>query len=456
MSNLDNELKKYYANAKESIKNGNYEKALEYYLTIIKYEPNNGVILNEIGICYFSLSRHKEAIDYFYKVLKIKPLSDVFNNIGVCFVNSKQYKLAEAHYLKSYNLDNNDKSKSALGNLYYYTKQYEKSIAFYEKVNNKMPVDFYNMSSPYLSKKDFKKGFEFYENRLKSNNVNAQTGLKERVDIPQIPYWNGIDKCNRLLVVYEQGIGDNIQYFRFIIELSKRNPDLKIDYFCKYIIAHIFNSYENIEIVNTVTILNYDYMIYIMSLPKILHLSEIKPNTEEYIKIKDDKLLLLKNKLQDLKKFKVGFVYSGLLSSFIEKYVPLNEFEKLCELDIDLICIQKNQENNSDLISIKQKSNFHLFDIDEEVPFEDTIHILKNIDLLITVDTYIVHLAGVLNIETRLLLGYSEWRWSNEETTYWYNSVKLIRTDNEHKELKDLIHVVKEELQKKLQNEQNE
>ena len=452
MSSLENELKKNYSYAQESIKNGNYAKALDYYLNIIKYEPNNGVILNEIGICYFNLSRHKEAVDYFYKVLKIKPLSDVYNNVGACFVNSKQYKLAEAHYLKSYNLDNNDKSKSALGNLYYYMKQYEKSISFYEKVNNKMPADFYNMSFPYLSKKDFKKGFEFYENRLKSNNVNAQTGLKERVDIPQIPYWNGIDKCNRLLVVYEQGIGDNIQYFRFIVELSKRNPDLKIDYFCKDIIANIFNSYENIQIIKTVNTLNYDYMIYIMSLPKILHLSEIKPNNEEYIKIKDDKLLLWKNKLQDLKKFKVGFVYSGLLSSFIDKYVPLNEFEKLCELDIDLICIQKKQENNSDLLSIKQRSNFYLFDIDEEVPFEDTIHILKNIDLLITVDTYIVHLAGVLNIETLLLLGYSEWRWSNEETTYWYNSIKLIRTDKDHKELKDLICVVKDEVQKKIQN----
>jgi ADP-heptose:LPS heptosyltransferase len=185
-----------------------------------------------------------------------------------------------------------------------------------------------------------------------------------------------------------------------------------------------------------------------------MNLSEIKPNTEEYIKINDDKLLLWKNKLDGLKKYKVGFVYSGLLSSFIEKHIPLNEFEKLCDLDIELICIQKNEEKerDKDFLSIKQKPNFHLFDIDVEVPFEDTIHMLKNIDLLVAVDTYIVHLAGVLNIETWLLLGYSEWRWSNEKTTYWYDSVKLIRTDNEHKELKDLIYVVKDELQKRLQN----
>jgi ADP-heptose:LPS heptosyltransferase len=90
----------------------------------------------------------------------------------------------------------------------------------------------------------------------------------------------------------------------------------------------------------------------------------------------------------------------------------------------------------------------HSFDIDVDTPFEDTIHILKNIDLLITIDTYIVHLAGILNVKTWLLLGYSEWRWSNNETkTYWYNSVELIRRKPEENELKDMIPRVKSKLE---------
>jgi hypothetical protein len=57
-----------------------------------------------------------------------------------------------------------------------------------------------------------------------------------------------------------------------------------------------------------------------------------------------------------------------------------------------------------------------------------------------------VHLAGIMNIKTWLLLGISEWRWSDDEhKTYWYNSVELIRTKNEEK-LSDLIIIVKEKL----------
>jgi ADP-heptose:LPS heptosyltransferase len=90
------------------------------------------------------------------------------------------------------------------------------------------------------------------------------------------------------------------------------------------------------------------------------------------------------------------------------------------------------------------------YDIDIEKPFEDTIHLLQNLDLLISIDTYIVHLAGVLNVKTWLLLGISEWRWSDDESsTYWYDSVELIRA-KEGADLKDVLQVVKNKLRDQL------
>jgi ADP-heptose:LPS heptosyltransferase len=448
----------YYKNAQESIKKLDYEKAIEYYLNIISYEPNNINVLNEIGTCYFNLSNYKEAMTYFYKLLKNREISIVYNNIGNCFANMKKYKLAEINFLKSYNIDNNDDSKKALGTIYYYMKKYDASLQFLKEIKNIDSHVLHSMSLVYLSKKNFKKGFELYENRLVKNDINRQTGSKDRVELPEIPFWNGKEKCNRLLVVYEQGIGDNIQYFRFIIELSNKYPNMNITYFCKSTLTHIFKKYENITIIdklNNIDMLKYEYKVFIMSLPKILKLSNIEPNKDLYINVDNNKLIYWKDKLNHLKKFKVGFVYNGLLTSFIEKYIPLNEFEKLCDLDIDLICIQKKNEIENDLLKINFKDNMHIFNIDVDVPFDDTIHILKNIDLLITIDTYIAHLAGVLNVETWLLLGYSEWRWSNDETkTYWYNSVELIRRHDkeEYSELKDLIYKVKDKLQDKIKN----
>lgn len=427
---------------------------IDCYIKIIKIEPNNIIILNQIGICYFNSSQNKLAIHYFNKTLQIKELPDIYCNIGKCYINLIDYKLAEINFLKAYNLNNNFIiSLISLGQLYYYIKNYDKSILFNKKaLNNKeITIDTinqvkYSLAFSYLAKKEFKTGFELYETRLLNNDINKQTGLKERVDIPSLKFWNGIDKCNNLLIIYEQGIGDNIQYYRFIIQLLYLYPNMKITYFCKSIVSHIFKEYPNITIMcDDINLNNYDYKAFIMSLPNILKLNNILPNTENYININNNKLKYWENEFLQFKKLKVGFVYNGLLNSFIQKNIPLQEFNILSDLNIDLICLHKKDEIIEDINKIKFKEKIHYYDIDKEKSFEDTICILKNLDLLITIDTSIVHLAGILNIKTWLLLGYSEWRWSNKNTTYWYNSVELIR-NKENMEFKNILQIVKSKL----------
>ena len=413
--------------------------------------PTVGVLTNQIGNCYFNLKQYKLAIHYYKKVILIKQIPDVYNNLGLCYMNVSNYKDAESNFLNSYKLDStNCKTTFMLGELYYQAKKYKKSIEFYEKnLKNDNYSNLYNLSFTYLADKEFEKGFGLYENRLKFNNINRQINKKDRLEVP-LEHWNETLQCNRLLIVSEQGFGDNIQYYRFIIELSQKYPNMKITYFCRQELSHIFKTYNNIEIIKNAFVFNYDYKLYLMSLPKILNLTNILPNKLNYIKLNEDKLIHWKQKMHHLKKFKVGFVYNGLLSSYIEKYITLKEFEVLCELDIDLICIHKKNEIEKDLQSVSFKDKINHFDIDEETPFEDTIHLIQNLDLLITVDTYIVHLAGILNIKTWLLLGVSEWRWSDDACkTYWYDSVELIRT-NEDEKLIDLLKTVKTKLKKLL------
>jgi len=430
----------------------------ECYMNILKYEPNNGVILNQIGVCYFCLANYNKAITFFKRVIEIKKIGDVYRNIAMCYIKLKQYKKAEKHCALAYNLEPwHDDNKSGLAELYYYYKQYDRSIEFYRKIKtlDDTMKHGYNVAFPYLGKRDFKTGFHYYEFRLKENNINPQTGMVERLDLPQIKNWNGSSHCNHLLVVYEQGIGDNIQYFRFVIQMAKQNPLMKITYFCKNTIAHLLNNtahgLSNIEIVLNLPHLNFDYKAYIMSLPYLLKLDTITPNTYDYIKTDAYKTEEWKQKMAPLRKFRVGFTYNGLLSSFIEKYVPIAEFLQLSDLDVDLICIHKKSEISADIEKLADNNRIHFYDIDEQAPFVDTIHILKNIDLLITIDTYIVHFAGAMNVKTWLLLGkYSEWRWSNENTTYWYNSVEIIR--NQEGELKEVMPTIKTRLQEHLVN----
>ena len=428
--------------------NNDFSSAIECYKKVLKTEKQNistiGVLTNQIGVCYYNIREFNNAIEYFKKVLLIKELSDVYCNIAQCNIGQKNYKEAEKNLLMSFNMDKNQKACSSLVQIYYYLKQYDKSIQYYKYSPIVDDPLIYNLSFSYLSKKEFKTGFELYETRLNFNNINSQTGLKDRLDVP-LPYWNGVDKCNNLLIVAEQGLGDNIQYYRFIIELSQKHPNMTINYFCKKELSHIFKEYNNIKVIQEVFIFNFQYKLYIMSLPKILGLTNILPNEINYIKTNENKLIQWKNKLEPLK-FKVGFVYNGLLSSFIDKSIPLKEFEELTNLDISFICLHRKKEIENDLSNISFSHKIIHYDIDNDMPFEDTICILQNIDLLITIDTFIVHLAGILNVKTLLLLGTSEWRWSNDpKKTYWYNSVELVRT-NEEQKLCDLLHIVKDKL----------
>jgi tetratricopeptide (TPR) repeat protein len=424
-----------------------YEKILN--ATSINDIQTTGIYLNQIGVCYNNLRNYETALIYFKKVLAIKnDIPDVYNNIYSCHFSLKQYKLAEINLLISLKINPNEKTFENLGFLYSCLKEYDKSIFYYNKIytNDNYTVK-YALGFNYLAKKNFKHGYELYENRLKNNNISPITGEKERADIPFLPYWDGIQKCNSLLVVYEQGIGDNIQYYRFIIELSQLYPNMVITYFCKDTVSHIFKEYPNIQVVKNIeNIFAHNFKAYIMSLPYLLKVETIQPNIENYINVDEDKLVYWSEQLKiknPENKLNVGFFYKGLLDLYIEKKMPLESFEKLADLDINLICLHRTKEINDDLKSVTFKDKIITFDIDKDKSFVDTIAILKNIDILITIDTSIAHLAGVLNVKTLLLLGYmSEWRWFNNNDKVWYNSVDLLHM-TENIELKNIMPQVK-------------
>ena len=434
-----------------------YDKAIEIYQKILDLGTGHMVLivttLNQIGVCYNNMGKYVSAIEYFEKILFIKnDIPEVYNNIASCWMSLKNYDLCISNYYKSLKINKKAGGFESLGRIYFFTKRYDMAINCYKKIENfaTNSIIKYNCSFPYLAKKQFLEGFELYENRLVLNNICEYTKLQLRIELPQVKNWDGITPCERLLVIYEQGIGDNIQYYRYLIELATLYPAMQISYFCKESVQKLFKTYPNIHIIDNIPIINnvvygYDYKLYIMSLPHILNIENIVPNSINYINVNEDKVMYWKNILSP-QKYKVGFTYKGLLTFILEKNIPLSEFRHLLNDKIEFICLHKMDEiNEADRVLFGDKIRF--LDIDRDIPFEDTVAILHNIDLLISIDTYIVHLAGVLNIKTWLLLGYiSDWRWFDDNTSIWYTSVEIIRM-TENKELANiLVDKVKDKL----------
>lgn len=468
-------LEKYYLEALNYKSNKNYISTIEKYKQIIQTNPINiykyYIELADIYI-YEEVQMYNEAIECYMEVLKIVNINKlILIQIGHCYRKLKKYDLSLDYVKKAYDLgENNIEIYNNLVLLYYTLKDYDTAIDYGFKCIDKFPdmIEtskndiYFNLSLCFLSKKMFKDGFDLYDYRL-VNNVVSNDHTKMSI-IPLIKFWDGQTNCNNLLVIYEQGLGDNIQFYRFIIELSKLYPNIKITFAVNKSLTHTLKKYTNINVTNIITedeikTCKYDYKTYICSLPNLIHIKDniidIRPNEENYIHINNEKLVYWKNILNTNQKRKIGFTYKGTLISPVEKNIPLEEFKILLDLNIELICLHKKDDIQKDIDNITFKDKIQFLDIDKDLAFEDTICILKNIDLLITVDTSIVHLAGVLNVKTWLLLGkVSDWRWGgdDEHTTYWYNSVELIRM-KENKELKDILKTVKEKL---LQHENKE
>jgi len=430
--------------------------AIQHFQKLLKHTapqtPAFCILHNEIGIYYVNSNDFKSAIQHFKQILTVKnDIPDVYNNIAVCHINLKQYDKARVCLNLSLRLHECDNIHMRLGELNMYTKMYDASIKAYESMKHPTTDDLYNTCFPYLAKKQYLKGFKLYENRLLRNEISRQTNQISRVEIPILQYWNGTDLCNHLMIIYEQGIGDNIQYFRFIIELSNKYPQMKITYFCKSTISHLFNAepYANIDVIDDSQPLDisiYDKKLYIMSLPYILKLQIIKPNQINYI-VKDvindeiwkQRLSAFTNKLR------VGIVYSGLLISYIDKQINLDDFKDICLDDrFQTICLHRmDGKISEDFSRIDFADKIMNYDIDTIKPFVDTVSLLRNIDVLVTIDTSIAHMAGVMGVKTLLLIGYtSEWRWFNDNDKVWYDTVEIVRM-SEQKPLADLLPRVK-------------
>lgn len=460
------------------IKGGNNSRCLELILQAYKHTPpyNNTeqmianlqmlltyttpktpafcILENELGMYYVSCGDPKTAITHFKRVIQVKnDIPDVYNNLAVCYTNMREYSKALVCLQVSLRLNPCDSVYMRLGELYFYTKQYSIAIESYIKMQHPTAQNLYNSCFPYLAKKDFVTGFALYEHRLAENKIHPQTGEIDRVEIPNIEYWNGDVPCGHLLVVYEQGIGDNILYFRFVIELADRFPEMVITYFCKSSVSHLFKveeRYSNIRVVNDSLPLNlqaFDRKVYIMSLPFVLHLERIPPCPLNYIQEDETNEYAWKNTLSIYDhKLKIGIVYSGLLVSYIDKQIKLEDFKDICMTEcFQVICLHKvDSKIEADLSRIDFADKIHTErGMDQTQAFFDTISVLRNIDILVTIDTSIAHLAGVLGVKTLLLIGYSsDWRWFDTNDKVWYESVEIVRM-TEQKPLGELLPEVR-------------
>lgn len=285
----------------------------------------------------------------------------------------------------------------------------------------------FNLAVAWLLAGDYTQGWKQYEHRW---NFEHMAGTLPGHTQPR---WTGQElKDKTVLVIGEQGHGDNIQFVRFLWNLHDRGARiiLQVNNNVAPLLAGS-NIIDKIVDIGPVTE-SFDYWIPIMSLPGVLGVTlDNLARMQHYIQADEKLTRTWLNHLGPKHRLRVGFCWSGRSDTWINRYKGMN-------LDDMLGLIQRNP--NYDWINLQldatAEDTQRLIDADVvrySLPiknFADSAALISTLDVVISVDTAVAHLAGALGRPTWILLSNHavDWRWLlDRDTCPWYLTARLFR-----------------------------
>jgi tetratricopeptide (TPR) repeat protein len=410
---------------------GDYKEAEKNYKKAVEIDPKLSEGYYNLGILIYEQGNLDTAIKYFWKAIEVQSdLYLAYYNLGNAYRKRNELNLSLDCYKKAISLKKDfDDAHYNLGVVFEKRRELAKAIECYEKAihcNSKNLNAHWNLALLYLQIGDFSKGwvkFEVRKNRIKS--------LKRTFCKPELISESVNGK--KILVYSEQGLGDIIQFSRYLKMLKDCGAFVIFE--CKPQLSELFKDFDEIDLLILVNNYSensivYDYHISLLSLPLYFNTTlESIPLGIPYLRANPDKVKEWEAKIKNVKYINIGIVWSGAESNITgkDRSCALNDFIPLFAISgIKLFSIQKsgNKEeiNYSDFPVIS-------FDSFDSVPFLDTAAIIENLDLVISIDTSIAHLAGALGKPVWTLLPYySDWRWLlNSNDSPWYPTMKLFK-----------------------------
>lgn len=309
---------------------------------------------------------------------------------------------------------------------------FEEALHFFKKALDKNPQNFtyrtnFGMLSLMLG--DLQTGWEYYEDRYQ---------MPDYVRALDKPLWQG-EKISgkRLLILAEQGAGDSIQFIRYLSQPIFKDIFIIIE--CHESLYRLFKNQAHLKCDHIfcldAPLPEHDYAVHLLSLPKILQTKlESIPNDTPYLQINDQKITeKWKKSLLPYKNKKVGIAYSGtkLHARDKERSCPLKHWLPILKLPgYDFFSLQK-ENDTAQINALPPDIKINCIDT-ALTDFLETAAYIQNLDLIITVDTSVAHLAAALNKPTWILLPLCpDWRWLTKRTdSPWYPAVRLFRQNH--------------------------
>ena len=400
-----------------------FEESIAYLNRSLADDKENLGILISLGCALSSSKNYSDSIDIFTKVIKKNPeISQVHFYLGESYRQLGRFEESLNAFKSCLKLTpDHIGCQLMIGVIYEELKKFDQAIDFYKSCINTYPEymePHINLGMCYLLTGNYDEGWNEYEWRLK---LPAKVYKKEFVK----PKWVGQSLENKtILIICEQGFGDTIQFIRYAELFAKDGAKVRLVSQDELIPFLECQKYIDKVVGYDDDLPEYDYYTYMMSIPKVM---EWKPSMDTqqfpYITHKDKSLeYISKGKLN------IGIVTQARTGNNDENNISFN-----IQSFKGVFSKKKHNVVSLDYFLTKNDSASNIIDVFPDAQnFIDTTNIISHLDLIITVDTAAVHIAGALNKKTWLMLAaVPGWRWdlNFKDSTPWYSSVEIFRQE---------------------------
>ncbi len=373
-----------------------WDDAREAYATAVSLNPNSPGLIGCLANCYAKLDRFDEARETFLRGAQLSP--------------------------------NDARFYWSLSKLHFRQHEFRKALEFSDQAIAVAPHDPEGHASrafALLADGNYLDGFKEYEWRWRSSTFTTKPRDFDR------PIWDGSDLTGRTILVHsEQGFGDIFQFLRYVPLLSARGARVICE--VPYKVANLVRRMPGIwkTVVSGTILPDFDLHTPMMSLPAVFGTSmETIPSSVPYLTPDPTLVRQWNEKLSQLTGIRVGIVWIGSKKPDPKRSAALSDFAPLADVPgISLIAMQP-EPNDSE--ADKPPGGLKLLNLGPQLrDFADTTaSVLANLDLLITIDTGVAHLAGAMGVKTWVLLPYSpDWRWHLDRSdTPWYPTMRVFR-----------------------------
>jgi tetratricopeptide (TPR) repeat protein len=400
---------------------GRLDEAIGCYRKALTLRPDLVESLIGLGVVLRSQGRLEEAVAHYQRALELSPdHPEARNNFGVALVDLGRSEEAIPHYERALILQpNRAETHSNLGIALQRQGRYAEAFASYGRALALKP-DYaeahFNRACALLLTGELYEGWREYEWRF------AVARYDRRFDQP---LWSGEPLAGAGILIHaEQGFGDTLQFVRYVPAVAERGGRIVLE--VPEPLVRLAGTVVGVSqvVARGDPLPAFDCHCPLLSLPRVFktNLATI-PNALPYLRVPADALAGWAERIPTTPVPRVGIVWAGTAVGAID----LRLLQPLWEVDrVSWFSLQVG-ERSDDISSL---AGVRIADLSPWlVDFAETAAAICRLDLVISVDTSVAHLAGALGRQTWLLLrDPPEWRWLlKREDTPWYPTARLFR-----------------------------